>query len=46
MWVWACGCVNKVCMDVTGCGGGCVGVGVWVCLGMWMGGWVGFGQVA
>ena len=28
------GCVNEVCMEVTGCGDGCVGVGVGVCLEM------------
>ena len=31
---WVCGCVNEVCMVVTGCGDGCVGmfgrVGGWV----------------
>ena len=25
-----CGCVNEMCMEVTGCGDGCVGVGVGV----------------
>ena len=28
---WVCGCVNEVCMEFTGCGTGCVGVG-WVCI--------------
>ena len=33
------GSVNEVCMEVTGCGDGCVGVG-WGCV--WVvGGWVG-----
>ena len=31
VWGWDCGCVNKVCMEVSWCGEGCVGVGV--CLG-------------
>ena len=35
-----CGCVNEVCMEVTGCGDGCVGMGVGVCFGVWVGGWV------
>ena len=30
---WVCGCVNEVCMEVTGCGDGCVGVGVGECFG-------------
>ena len=33
---WVCGCVNEVCMEVTGCGNGCVRVGR--CLGVWVGG--------
>ena len=32
MWGWVCGCVNKVCMEITGCVNG-----VGVCLGR---GWV------
>ena len=33
MWGWVCGCLNKVGMKVTGCGGGFVGGGVgWVCV--------------
>ena len=33
-------------MEVTGCGDGCVGMGVGVCLGEWVVGQVSFGQVA
>ena len=31
--LWVCGCVNEVCVEVTGRGERCVGVGmgVWVC---------------
>ena len=36
-WGWVCGCVNEVCMELTGCGDGCAGVG-WVCV--WRCGWV------
>ena len=43
---WVCGCVNDVCMEVTGCGDGCVGFGVGVCSGKWVCEWVTFGQVA
>ena len=32
MWGWVYGCVNEVCIEVPGCGDGCVGVGVGVCL--------------
>ena len=39
---WVCGCVNEVYMEITGYGDGCVKVGV----GVWVGGWVSFGQVA
>ena len=49
-WWWWCvtvgGSVNEVYMKVTGYGDGCVKVGVGVCLGVWVGGWVNFGQVA
>ena len=38
MWVWIYGCVNDVCMEITGCGGGGVGWR-WVCVGG-VGGWV------
>ena len=30
--------VNEVCLEVTGCGDGCVGVGVGGCLGVWVDG--------
>ena len=35
---WVCGCVNKVCMKITGCGGECVGIGMCVFGGV--NGWV------
>ena len=34
---WGHGCVNEVCMEVTGCGDGGVEVEVGVCLGVWEG---------
>ena len=37
MWVWVCGCANEICMKLTGCGDGSVGVRVGVCLGVWLG---------
>ena len=39
-------CLFEVCMEVTGCEDGCVGAVVDVCLGLWVGGCVSFGQVA
>ena len=34
---------NQVCMEVTGCGDGCVGMSI-VYLGVWVGGQLHFGQ--
>ena len=36
---WVCRCVNEVCMAITGCGDGCVGVGG-MCVSGGVGGWV------
>ena len=33
-------CLNEVCMEVTWCEDGCVGMGVGVWLWMWVCGWV------
>ena len=36
-WGWVCACVNEICMEVTGFGDVCVGVG----MGVWgVGGWL------
>ena len=42
---WLCRCVNEGCVEVTGCGEGCVGVCVGCVLGVGVGG-VSFEQVA